>query len=81
MSNCESQQRLVRKFSSRQNSLQIEYSVMQHSWGSMFITGLKTAQLYIKLSDANSKIYNSNYFDFTFKATYLISQIFRGGSS
>ena len=73
MSNCESQQRLVRKFSSRKNSLQIEYSVMQHSWGSMFITGLKTAQLYIKLSDANSKIYNSNYFDFTFKATYLIS--------
>ena len=73
MSNCESQQRLVRKFSSRQNSLQIEYSVMQHSWGSMFITSLKTAQLYIKLSDANSKMYNSNYFDFTFKATYLIS--------
>ena len=73
MSNCESQQRLVRKFSSRQNSLQIEYSVMQHSWGSMFITGLKTAQLYIKLSDANSKIYNSNYFDFKFKATNLIS--------
>ena len=73
MSNCESQQRLVRKFSSRQNNLQIEYSVMQHSWGSMFITSLKTAQLYIELSDANSKIYNSNYFDFTFKATYLIS--------
>ena len=73
MSNCESQQRLARKFSSRQNGLQIEYSVMQHSWGSMFITSLKTAQLYIKLSDANSKIYNSNYFDFTFKGTYLIS--------
>ena len=47
----------------------------------MFITGLKTAQLYIKLSDVNSKIYSSNNFDVTFKVTDLISLIFRGGSS